>query len=129
MSSSTRHSSRRNTCYRYPSDLTGNQWDLIAPFILGSQGSKRRGTPLRVDQREVVNAIMYLLRTGCSWRQLPTDFPAWEPCTDTFGVGAMTTPSLAFMMHFEKRYGNARDETPHLPPASLTLSLCVVPTP
>ena len=78
MSSSTRHSSRRNTCYRYPSDLTGNQWDLIASFILGSQGSKRRGTPLRVDQREVVNAIMYLLRTGCSWRQLPTDFPAWE---------------------------------------------------
>jgi transposase len=55
--------------------LTGNQWDSIAPFVTAPPGSRR--TPHRVDLREVVNAILYLVRTGCAWRQ-PHDFPAWQ---------------------------------------------------
>ena len=39
---------------------------------------KPRGRKRRVDLREVLNAILYLLRTGCSWRMLPHDFPAWQ---------------------------------------------------
>jgi transposase len=74
MSSCKRHSSRSNTGYRYPSDLTDPQWRLIADFLRPEAGSRRR--PLHVDLREVVNGILYLLRTGSSWRQLPTDFPA-----------------------------------------------------
>jgi transposase len=74
--SSQRHSSRRNTCYRYPSDLTDQQWGIISAFLLPRAGSRRR--PRHVNLRDVVNAILYLLRTGCSWRQLPVDFPAWE---------------------------------------------------
>lgn len=58
----------------YPTDLTDEQWRLIAPSI---PAPKPGGRPRSVDLREVMNAILYLNRTGCSWRQLPHDFPPW----------------------------------------------------
>ncbi len=58
----------------YPSDLTDEQWRLIEPSI---PSPKPGGRPRSVDLREVVNAVLYLSRTGCSWRQLPHDFPPW----------------------------------------------------
>jgi len=59
----------------YPSDVTDDQWKLIEPSI---PPPKWGGRPREVDVREVVNAILYVVRTGCSWRQLPHDFPPWE---------------------------------------------------
>ena len=59
----------------YPSDVTDGQWRLIAPSI---PPPKPGGRPREVDVREVVNAILYVVRTGCAWRQLPHDFPAWQ---------------------------------------------------
>ena len=58
----------------YPSDVTDGQWRLIAPLI---PPPKVGGRPRTVDLREVINAVLYLSRTGCSWRQLPHDFPPW----------------------------------------------------
>jgi len=58
----------------YPSDLTDAQWRLIERWI---PRAKPGGRPRSVDMREVVNGILYLVRTGCSWRQLPHDFPPW----------------------------------------------------
>ena len=58
----------------YPSDVTDGQWKLIEPSI---PPSKWGGRPRQVNMREVVNAILYVVRTGCSWRQLPHDFPVW----------------------------------------------------
>lgn len=58
----------------YPSDLTDAQWRLIKGRI---PGAKPGGRPRSVSMREVVNGILYLVRTGCSWRQLPHDFPPW----------------------------------------------------
>src|SRR5258708_26287988 len=75
MPSSTRHSSRRSTSYRYPTDLTHGQWALIQPLL---PGQKRRGTRIHIDRREVVNAILYVVRSGCAWRLLPRDFPSWQ---------------------------------------------------
>jgi transposase len=57
---------------RYPSDLTDAEWDLIKPMIPRAQ---RGGRPRKTDMREVMNAVRYVLRTGCQWRQLPKDFP------------------------------------------------------
>src|SRR6267378_1185227 len=60
----------------YPSDLTDDQWSLIRPFVCPRRLSKV-GHPVAVSRRDLVDAIFYLLRTGCQWRQLPHDFPPW----------------------------------------------------
>ena len=57
---------------RYPSDLTDDEWALVAPLI---RRAKRGGRPRTVDVREVVNAIFYVLATGCQWQALPKDLP------------------------------------------------------
>src|SRR3954447_7277248 len=65
----------------YPSDLTDAQWALIEPLVpvLSTRGrGTRGGRPPKYPRRRVVDAILYVTRTGCSWRQLPHDFPPWE---------------------------------------------------
>ena len=59
----------------YPSDLTDDQWVLLEPRIPPAWPG---GRPRSVDVREVVNALFYRNREGCSWRALPHDFPAWK---------------------------------------------------
>jgi putative transposase len=59
---------------RYPSDLNDREFDLVAPHVAQKAGSGKKRI---VDIREVLNAIFYRTRTGCQWRMLPTDFPAW----------------------------------------------------
>lgn len=57
---------------RYPSDMNDAEWALVAPFIPpGRRGGRRRS----VDVREVLNAIFYVLATGCQWQALPKDLP------------------------------------------------------
>jgi transposase len=58
----------------YPTDLTDAQWRIIEKRI---PAVKPGGRPRSVDVRAVINGILYLVRTGCSWRQLPHDFPPW----------------------------------------------------
>ena len=60
---------------RYPSDLTDEEWEQIAP-LMPKPG--RRGRPREVDFREVINAVRYLVRSGCGWRMLPVHFGAWQ---------------------------------------------------
>jgi transposase len=60
---------------RYPSDLTDAQWARLAPLL---PAAKPGGHPRTVDLREVVDAILYVLREGCRWRALPHDFPPWS---------------------------------------------------
>jgi putative transposase len=55
-------------------DLNARECALIAPHVAQKDGSGKKRT---VDIREVLNAIFYRTRTGCQWRLLPTDFPAW----------------------------------------------------
>jgi transposase len=57
---------------RYPSDLTDAEWALVKPLI---RPAKRGGRPRTVDVREVLNAIFYVLSTGCQWTALPKDLP------------------------------------------------------
>lgn len=57
---------------RYPSDLSDAEWRLVAPLIPPARlGGRRRS----VDVREVVNAIFYVLSTGCQWKAMPKDLP------------------------------------------------------
>jgi transposase len=55
----------------YPSDVTDEQWALIEPHLPVHTG----GRPRKTDLRGVIDAILYILRTGCQWRYLPRDFP------------------------------------------------------
>ena len=59
----------------YPSDLTDAQWQELAPLL---PAAKPGGRPRTVDMREVINAILYVLRSGCTWRMVPHDLPPWS---------------------------------------------------
>ncbi len=59
----------------YPSDLTDEQWAVLEPLVERPLGP---GRPAAVDLREVLNALLYLARTGCQWRYLPHDLPHWS---------------------------------------------------
>ena len=59
----------------YLTDLSAEEWSLLQPFM---PEEKVLGRKRSIDLREILNAIYYLLRTGCQWRMLPHDFPAWQ---------------------------------------------------
>jgi putative transposase len=65
----------------YPTDLTDPQWGMIRAYF---RRPSRRGAPRKYDRRAVVNAILYLNRTGCQWRMLPKDFPPWKAVYQLF---------------------------------------------
>jgi transposase len=62
---------------RYPTDLTDRQWRLIEP-LLPEPPAGAAGRPRKHPRREIVNAILYHVRAGGSWRMLPSDFPPWQ---------------------------------------------------
>ena len=59
---------------RYPTDLADAEWAILAPLVPATLPG---GRPARHPRREIVNAILYVLRTGCQWRALPHDLPPW----------------------------------------------------
>jgi len=58
----------------YPTDLTYSEWLLIAPFF----PTKKRGHPRKWAIWQIINAILYVTRTGCQWRMMPKDLPPWQ---------------------------------------------------
>jgi putative transposase len=65
----------------YPSDLTDAQWALLKPLI---PAARPGGRPRKTDVRDVLNALFYLNREGCTWRALPHDFPPWKTVYNYF---------------------------------------------
>jgi len=61
----------------YDSDVSDEQWVLLEP-LLEPESKKKGGRPRTANRREIVNAIFYVLKTGCQWRQLPHQFPVWS---------------------------------------------------
>ena len=65
----------------YPSDLNDRAWAILEPLIPPAEtGGRERG----VEMREILNGILYVLRSGCSWRMLPHDLPPWSTVYDYF---------------------------------------------
>ncbi len=67
----------------YPSDIKREQFDVIRPLL---ESARRKTAPRRVDLYEVFCAVLYLLRTGCQWRALPSDFPKWRTVHSYFAI-------------------------------------------
>jgi len=99
---------------RYPLDMTDEEWQLVEPLLL----------PLRKNQagrrRELLNAILYVLHTGCKWRQLPKDFPPRSTTHDYFIVTAI---SPRYITYSTAPAGSSLKRQPHqrllLPTASV----------
>ena len=78
---------------RYPSDLTAREWALIAPLFADYAA-------LTVDLREIVNACLYLQKTGCQWRFLPKEFGPWQTVRswhDRFRADGVWTDAAALL--------------------------------
>ena len=90
---------------RYASDLTDAQWAIIEPLI---PKPSTQGRPPHLERRAIVNAILYVLRSGCPWRLLPLDFPAWQTvyyyfrCWQRAGVWAQMLGTLRMQMRVKQ---------------------------
>src|SRR5262249_6177176 len=95
----------------HPTDRSDTQWQLIEPLIPPALPG---GRPRRTDMRQVVNALLYLVRNGCTWRALPPDSPAWKTsCNyirDWTSVGVWDRILTALRQ--EVRLKEGRDATP-----------------
>src|SRR5687767_8770673 len=68
---------------RYPSDLTDAEWALVEPMI---PPAKHGGRPRKVNVREVLNGLFYVLSTGCQWDAVPKDLPPKSTLYDYFDL-------------------------------------------
>ncbi|MDH1447320.1 IS5 family transposase [Comamonas aquatica] len=67
----------------YPSDIKREQFEAIGPLL---ESARRKTAPRKVELYEVFCAVLYLLRTGCQWRALPSDFPKWRTVHSYFAI-------------------------------------------
>jgi putative transposase len=95
----------------YPSDLTDEQWAVLEGLI---PDAKPGGRPRKHDMREVLNALFYVVREGCSWRALPHDLPPWKTVYNYFRAWSAdgTWPLLVDALRLRVRKAAGRDPEP-----------------
>jgi len=98
---------------RYPSDLTDEEWQLLAP-IFEEVEPYTTGRPREKDLREIVNSIFYLNKTGCQWRYLPKDFPSYKLVSYYYHkwVDNKTWEKINTIIHRKLRKELGRNEEP-----------------
>ena len=96
---------------KYPSDTNDEQWALIEPLL---PPVKTGGRPEKHSRRAVVDAILYVVRTGCAWRQLPADFPPWQTVYWYFNQWeqAKVTEKILPVVRAQLRVAEGRDPEP-----------------
>ena len=101
----------------YSSDITDDQWKVIEPLI---PPAKPGGRPRSVGMREILNAIFYVVRSGCAWRLIPHDLPIWSTVYDYFRQSRKTGVGRTFMMRCMPNCAAVRDAKKVPAPPSLT---------
>jgi putative transposase len=101
----------RTTRKQYKSDLTNEEWRIVEPLL---PAGKFGGRPRTTNIREVLNAIYYLLQTGCAWRFLPHDFPLAGTVYDYFRAWSRdgTLQRVHDILRQRVRVAAARSEEP-----------------
>lgn len=110
---------------RYPSDLTDAQWQLIEPFI--PKVSEDATVP-PIEWREIVNAILSVLRTGCSWRQMPHDLPNGKTAHHSFRIWTKAGIWEPILAHLRKGVRTKIGRDPE-PSAAIIESQSIKPAP
>ena len=96
----------------YPSDLSDKEWEIIEPLIPTPQTN--RGRKRKHSYRKILNAIFYLLRSGCAWRMLPHDFPPWKTIYHYFSLWREdgTWERINAELRIELRVADGREPEP-----------------
>jgi putative transposase len=99
---------------KYPSDLTDEQWAMVAPLNPPARQSPRGGRPCAVNMREVLNTIFYLNRSGCQWDMLPHDLLPKSTVYDYFAQWRDdgTWAKLVTALRERTRVAAGREPTP-----------------
>lgn len=93
----------------YSTDLSNVEWSYLEPYL---PPPKATGRPRFHHTREILDAIFYLLKSGCAWRLLPHDFPPWKTLQHYFsGFGASTAPGRGLIPLSENASESAWSET------------------
>ena len=85
----------------YPSSLTDTEWKILEP-LLPPKTDTMRGRPVENPRREIIDGILYILRTGGAWRMMPNDLPHWKTCYHYFRLWAK-------LGHWERIHSGLRD--------------------
>ena len=97
----------------YPSDLNDTEWEVLKTYI---PEPLQGGRPSEHSRREIVNGILYVLRTGCGWEYLPHDLPPWKTVYDYFRqwkqAGVWEKANVALTR--QSRAAQKREESPSL---------------
>jgi transposase len=96
---------------RYPSDPADAEWELVEPLLLAAGEG---GRPEEHPRRAVVDAILYVVRTGCAWRQLPAGFPPWQTVYWYFARWETQRVTLRMLdaLREQVRFADGRDGEP-----------------
>jgi putative transposase len=99
------------TRLRYPTDLTDRQWRRLEPHL---PPAKPGGRPRSVDMRDLMDAILYVLRNGITWRALPHDYPPWKTVYHYFSAWRRdgTWEAIHAALREEVRLADGREATP-----------------
>ncbi len=97
---------------RYPTDLTDAQWERLRPLL--ERDPSKGGRPRTYALREIVNALLYVLRGGISWRAIPHDLPPWESVYDHYRRWKRegTLERVHDALRQELRLASGREATP-----------------
>ena len=98
----------------YSTDLTDGQWKIMESFLPVAKTSGRTGRPRKYRYREIVNGILYVLRTACSWDMMPHDLPPWLLCYHYFRKWRKdgTWQTMHDVLRERLRKQNGREPTP-----------------
>jgi len=99
----------------YPSDLTDAQWLQLEPLLKQVRMDRHGGgRPRKYELRRIVDAMLYLVKTGCQWRQLPLNFPPWQSVYQQFRTwrDSGVWERIGKTLREQGRKGKGRNATP-----------------